>query len=243
MTDVEIREKIFSLLAARAGGKTICPSEVLPTAQRKDTEQMQRVRAIARRLVRAGKIEITQAGRALTREEIAGTIRGPIRLRLPKSLVPFDVSGVDFRREPERYRVARGEQGVLSVEPYKGEILPHWAFRTPEIAIRSSQTILRLFRGYRRADDFVGMDMARKFLQMGFTRARRYANHRGGKKYVGPVPPAMKARSGAHGRKVAPLTPDAEKAAAAAIFREAWDRVEADRRYVEKRKEWKERWG
>ena len=27
------------------------------------------------------------------------------------------------------------------------------------------------------------MDMCRKFLEMGFTRARRYANHRSGKKY------------------------------------------------------------
>ena len=27
------------------------------------------------------------------------------------------------------------------------------------------------------------MDMARKFLEMGFTRSRRYANHPSGKKY------------------------------------------------------------
>ena len=27
------------------------------------------------------------------------------------------------------------------------------------------------------------MDMARKFLEMGFTRARRYANHSSGRKY------------------------------------------------------------
>ena len=27
------------------------------------------------------------------------------------------------------------------------------------------------------------MDMARKFLQMGYTRSRRYANHSSGKKY------------------------------------------------------------
>ena len=36
---------------------------------------------------------------------------------------------------------------------------------------------------YKKQEDFVGMDMARKFLQMGFTRARRYANHSSGKKY------------------------------------------------------------
>jgi hypothetical protein len=33
------------------------------------------------------------------------------------------------------------------------------------------------------AGDFVGMDMARKFLQMGYTRSRRYANHRSGRKF------------------------------------------------------------
>ena len=43
--------------------------------------------------------------------------------------------------------------------------------------------------------------MARKFLQMGFTRARRYANYKGGKKYIGPVPDDKKGVSGAHGSK------------------------------------------
>ena len=31
--------------------------------------------------------------------------------------------------------------------------------------------------------DFIGMDMARKFLEMGFTSTRRYANHSSGRKY------------------------------------------------------------
>lgn len=36
---------------------------------------------------------------------------------------------IDYREHPELYKVARGEQGVLTVEPYKSEILPHWRFR------------------------------------------------------------------------------------------------------------------
>jgi hypothetical protein len=72
---------------------------------------------------------------------------------------------------------------VLLVEPYKSEILPHWRFRTPEIAQVSAAHIYELFLRYRDAGDFVGMDMARKFLQMGFTRARRYAKHPSGRKY------------------------------------------------------------
>ena len=31
----------------------------------------------------------------------------------------------DFRQYPELYRVGWGEQGVLLVQPYKAEILPH----------------------------------------------------------------------------------------------------------------------
>ena len=31
----------------------------------------------------------------------------------------------------------------------------------------------------------MGMDMCRKFLEMGFTRASRYANHKNGRKYDG----------------------------------------------------------
>ena len=100
---------------------------------------------------------------------------------------PFDYSldfaAINFREHPELYRVGRGEQGVLLVEPYKSELLPHWRFRTPELARASAQHIYAQFLAYKAAHDFVGMDMARKFLQMGFTRARRYANHHSGRKY------------------------------------------------------------
>jgi hypothetical protein len=90
---------------------------------------------------------------------------------------------VDFRRHPERYRIGRGEQGVLIAEPYKSEILPHWRFATPEKARASAEKIFRMFLDYKEQEDFVGMDIARKFLQMGFTRSRRYANHASGRKY------------------------------------------------------------
>ena len=94
-----------------------------------------------------------------------------------------DFANINFREHPERYQVGRGEQGVLMVEPYKSEILPHWRYKNAEVAARSAEEIYALFEEYRRNNDFVGMDMARKFIQMGYTRARRYANHKGGKKY------------------------------------------------------------
>ena len=95
---------------------------------------------------------------------------------------------VDYRKHPEEYRVGKGkkdsnqlmwyqlrigEQGVLMWEPYKGEIGPYWRFKTPEIATDSSDKITKMFLEYLDKDDFVGADMARKYLQMGFTRARR----------------------------------------------------------------------
>ncbi len=92
--------------------------------------------------------------------------------------------GVDFRKHPELYKIGRGEQGVLIAEPYKSEILPHWKFKTPEIAEVSAKKVYAMFEEYGQQNDFVGMDMARKFLQMGFTRARRYANHADGRKYA-----------------------------------------------------------
>ncbi|MCC8462687.1 MAG: DUF4385 domain-containing protein [Rickettsia endosymbiont of Ecitomorpha arachnoides] len=90
---------------------------------------------------------------------------------------------IDYRKCSESYRVGKGEQGVLICQPYKNEILPYWKFKTPEIAKESSEKIYEIFLKYLEDNDFVGADMARKYLQMGFTRSRRYANYKGGKKY------------------------------------------------------------
>ncbi|PIA89104.1 hypothetical protein CB0940_06716 [Cercospora beticola] len=82
------------------------------------------------------------------------------------------------------YEIARGEQGVLTFEPYKSILLPHWRFRTVPVAEESSKTLKGAFDHYVQEGDLVGSDMARKFIQMGMTRAKRYANHAGGKKYA-----------------------------------------------------------
>lgn len=130
-----------------------------------------------------------------------------------------DWKQIDFRAHPERYRIGKGEQGVLLVQPYKGEILPHWRFRTPEVARVSADAIYGLFQQYGEAGDFVGMDMARKFLQMGFTRSRRYANHRSGRKWD------------QEHMQVLPREEDPVKAESARIFFERWKQAEADRTY------------
>ncbi|RYG32707.1 DUF4385 domain-containing protein [bacterium] len=147
---------------------------------------------------------------------------------MPSPYLDPELRDTDFRAHPERYRVARGEQGVLTAEPYKSELLLHWRFRTPEIAAESSKALLHAFDRYKAEGDFVGMDMARKFLQMGFTRARRYANHKGGRKHD------------AEGKEKPQEADQAtsEKAESARIFREAYQKANADPEYRALRKEW-----
>lgn len=162
----------------------------------------------------------------------------------PKFDYSLNYAERDLRAHPELYRVGIGEQGVLLVQPYKAELLPHWRFATPEVARESSETIYQMFLDYLAAGDFVGADMARKFLQMGFTRARRYANHKGGKKYDGPVPDDKKGQSGSHGRAELPRQPeDPVKADSALIFKAKWEEAEANADYAAQKKAWKAQYG
>ncbi|QHV94788.1 DUF4385 domain-containing protein [Spirosoma endbachense] len=155
----------------------------------------------------------------------------------------LDYRQLNLREQPELYRVGKGEMGVLLVQPYKSEILPFWRFKTPDIARESSEKIFLLFQDYKQKDDFIGMDMARKFLQMGYTRARRYANHRTGQKYDGPVPNDQKGRSGSHGREQLPRDEDPVKAESARIFYNKYLEVRDDPDYQKLKKAWQEKYG
>jgi len=92
-------------------------------------------------------------------------------------------SDIDYRENPHLYHIGRGQQGVLTCEPYKSELHPLWRFKTPHQAQESCENILYKFYIYIKEDDFVGADMAKKYLHMGFTRARRYYNHSSGTKF------------------------------------------------------------
>jgi hypothetical protein len=127
---------------------------------------------------------------------------------------------IDFRERPECYRYSANEKGVFKVEPYKSELLPHWQFSDEAAARTAVEAIRAKYEAYREAGDFVGMDMARKFLQMGFTRAMRYAKYPGGQKYD------------ADGDEREPEQwADAEKRAAAVVFRDAWQDITDDEAY------------
>ena len=138
---------------------------------------------------------------------------------------------LDFTDEETRklYRIGRGEQGVLLVRPYTDDICAHWRFKTPEIAVKSSNKIFAMYLDYRDEKDFIGMDMCRKFLEMGFTRSRRYANHRDGKKYdkEGNIIPQEPDHATCHFAK------------SANIFKKVRDIVAKHETYVKMRKQWR----
>lgn len=138
---------------------------------------------------------------------------------------------LDFTDSSTRklYRIGRGEQGVLLCRPYTEDICQYWRFRDETTARKSALKIYQMFLDYSREGDFIGMDMARKFLEMGFTRARRYANHSSGQKY---------SQTG----EVLPQDKDAltcEKAKSATIFKHFRDLAAKDTKYVRMRKDWR----
>jgi hypothetical protein len=142
----------------------------------------------------------------------------------------FDYKNTMFMPNDKRYRIGRGEQGVLLVRPYTNDICQYWRFKTPTDAAMSSMRILFLYHQYKDQEDFVGMDMCRKFLEMGFTRSRRYANHKDGNKYDGFG-------------NIKPIAKDfliSDKAKSAKVFLQARSRVTKDPIYIKMRKAWRE---
>jgi hypothetical protein len=138
---------------------------------------------------------------------------------------------INFREQPQAYEVGRGEQGVFKCEPYKSELLPLWGIKSLDDAEESAAAVYEKFEEYKRADEFPGMDLARKFLQMGWTRALRYAKYPGGQKY----------EEDADGNRVEREPQqwyDREKYEISQVYREYLDRVRDDEEYQRQRREW-----
>jgi hypothetical protein len=138
-------------------------------------------------------------------------------------------SDVNYKDNPHLYYIGKGQQGVLTCEPYKSEICQYWRFKTPEIAIESSTKILEMFYEYLNDGDFVGADMAKKFLHMGYTRSRRYANHPSGRKW----------QKVTNKWEILPLADDrmeSDKARSADIFYVAWKEARENEQYLKLKK-------
>lgn len=118
VTPKGIERALMKLLEQRHP-RSACPSEV---ARRIDADAwralMPAVRDAAGRLAKRGRVDVLQRGK---RVELSAA-HGPVRLRLAAAVAAY--RAVDFRTHPERYLVGRGEQGVLTAEPYKSELLP-----------------------------------------------------------------------------------------------------------------------
>lgn len=103
--------------------------------------------------------------------------------------------------------------------------------------------------------------MARKFLQMGYTRSRRYANHKSGRKYsdenlehpkpLGEIPDYRSDRNRQHyidtkTKKILPQEEDAltnEKAESARIFYEKYLLARENEEYKRMKGEFERRYG
>lgn len=80
-TDRALEQRIDELLAARARGASICPSEVARSVAPDDWRPlMEPARRAARRMVARGEVEITQHGSVVD----PSTAKGPIRIRRPR---------------------------------------------------------------------------------------------------------------------------------------------------------------
>ena len=143
---------------------------------------------------------------------------------------------LDFREHPERYRHTPDERGAFKIEPYKSELLPLWGVATLDDAEEGAAAIHERYREYREAGEFVGMDMARKYLQMGWTRAMRYAKYPGGKKYE-------RDDDGDRVEREPQEWYDPEKRKIALVYREHLDRVREDDAYERAKREHRERYG
>lgn len=78
-SETEAAETILRLLESRGPDKTICPSDAARDLdESRFRELMPTVRAAARNLAAAGRIDVTQRGRVVD----ADSARGAIRLRL-----------------------------------------------------------------------------------------------------------------------------------------------------------------
>ena len=145
------------------------------------------------------------------------------------------------------YTYTPTEKLVLTLEPYKSILLPYWRFANPSLARQSSSVLWTIFESYVGRGDFVGADMTRKYVQMGMTRGKRYANHKGGRKYDRKG--LEKGQLGReNGAKVlerwdpeeggAEWEKRREKLEASEVFKEVWERCKAHEGYAELRKSW-----
>ena len=67
----------------------------------------------------------------------------------------LDYKNILFKPNDKRYRIGRGEQGVLLVRPYTNDICKHWRFKTLDEAKKSASTIFNLYLKYKKQKEII----------------------------------------------------------------------------------------
>jgi hypothetical protein len=77
---------------------------------------------------------------------------------------------INYKEQPLKYEFSMDCDGMYICEPYKTRMLKHWKFSTLPAAEESAKKILQIFKEYVAEGDFVGADLARKYLLAGSTK-------------------------------------------------------------------------
>lgn len=76
----------------------------------------------------------------------------------------------NYRENPLLYHYTPECSGMYICKPYCEEILNIWKFSSKSTAEQSAKNIYNIFLKYLDFGDFVGCDIARKYLQAGFQK-------------------------------------------------------------------------
>jgi len=77
---------------------------------------------------------------------------------------------INYKENPLKYEVTDDCGGMYICEPYKTRLLGIWKFSTPSASKTSAKDIKSMFLEYLNEGDFVGADLAKKYLRAGTTR-------------------------------------------------------------------------
>lgn len=77
---------------------------------------------------------------------------------------------INYGKQPLKYEVTNDCGGMYTCEPYKAKFLQVWKFSTTKAAFASAKSIKRMFLDFLACEDFVGADLAKKYLRAGSTR-------------------------------------------------------------------------
>tara|TARA_B100001094_G_scaffold141565_1_gene137207 strand:+ start:1076 stop:1501 length:426 start_codon:yes stop_codon:yes gene_type:complete len=77
---------------------------------------------------------------------------------------------INYKVKPLFYEVTEDFGGMYVCEPYKTDLLKAWKFSNKNASDSSADKIKGMFLSYLKEDDFVGADLAKKFLRAGSER-------------------------------------------------------------------------